>query len=108
VPVAENCCLVLTGSEDAAGETVRPVRLLLALVTATVALDFIVPDVAVTVTMPFARAIALPAATDTTLVSDEVHCADVVRSFELPSLYFPVAVNCWLPPVASELAPGEI
>ena len=35
-----------------------------------------------------------------TLVSDEVHVADAVRSIVLLSAYVPTAVNCWLVPEA--------
>jgi len=41
-----------------------------------------------------------------TFESDDPHCAELVRSFELPSEYLPVAVNCSVPLAATEALPG--
>src|SRR5438105_767813 len=38
--------------------------------------------------------------------SDVFHCAVEVRSLLLPSLYLPIAVNCWTAPGATLTAPG--
>ncbi|HLX76013.1 MAG TPA: hypothetical protein VKR26_14805 [Terriglobales bacterium] len=43
-----------------------------------------------------------------TLESELFHCADAVRSLLLPSLYFPVAVNCRVAPGATLAFPGVI
>jgi hypothetical protein len=65
----------------------------------------IVPDVAVMVVVPVLTAVAnplLPAALlmVATPVADELQLTVVVRFWKVPSLNDPVAVNCWVPPVA--------
>jgi len=47
-----------------------------------------------------------PLLTVATPVADEDHWAVLVRFCVLPLLYFPVAVNCWLLPAATEGAVG--
>jgi hypothetical protein len=50
--------------------------------------------VPVIVAAPFFRPLANPvASTEAMPVFDEVHCADAVTSFVVPSEYFAVAVN---------------
>jgi hypothetical protein len=59
------------------------------------ALDCWVPDFAVMVTVPEVDPVAMPPELIlATLESDELHCAVLVMSFELPSEYLAVAVNC--------------
>ena len=92
VPVAMNCWLVcgaivmvagVTAIETSAGVTVSenvPVTLL---------------DVAVIEHLPAAFAVSIPELeTVATELSDEFHCAELVRSCELLSLNVPVAVIC--------------
>ena len=58
-------------------------------------LPLIVPEVAVIVTPPKARAVAWPPATiEATVLSDELQVAVPVRSSVEPSVKVPVAVNC--------------
>ena len=40
------------------------------------------------------------------LLLDELHVTVEVKFFELPSLYFPVAVSCWMAPMPSEVIAG--
>jgi len=47
-----------------------------------------------------------PLLTVATPVADEDHWAVLVRFCVLPLLYFPVAVNCWLFPAATEAVAG--
>jgi hypothetical protein len=64
-------------------------------VTSRVAVPLIVPDEAVTVVVPTPTPVARPpVVTEATLVFAELHCTEVVILLELPSLNFPVAVNC--------------
>ena len=60
--------------------------------------------------------VVVPAASDVTrpveltvavTVDDELHVATLVRSALLPSLYLPVAVNCWLVFTGMEDAAGD-
>jgi len=51
--------------------------------------------------------VAMPALeTVAALVFDELQVAELVRSLLLPSLYLPVAVNCWASPAGIEGEPG--
>ena len=77
-----------------------------ALVTCKVAEAENFPEVALTMTVPAPTAVTLPPATLATLESDVFHCADAVRSLLLPSLYLPIAVNCWTAPGATLALPG--
>ena len=45
---------------------------------------------------PLARPPVLIVATE---VAVELHCTDCVMSCVLPSLYVPIAVNCWFCPI---------
>lgn len=87
--------MVLTGTEVATGDRVMPVKFVPALVIFKVALPCMDPNCAVTVTTPTTTPVANPALlTEATLVSEELQSTELVRSFELPSEYLPVAVNC--------------
>ena len=81
-------------------------RLVAALFTFKVAEAENFPEVAVTMTVPAPTPVTLPPATLATLESDVFHCAEAVRSLLLPSLYLPVAVNCWTAPGATLAFPG--
>ena len=79
-----------------------------ALLTVTEAVAAMVPEVAVTVDVPGARASPSPfASTVSTLVALEDHCTDV-STCVLPSSKLPVAVNCCSVPAAIEMAAGAI
>ena len=57
-----------------------------ALLTLSVAVACRDPDCAVTVTTPNVTAVAIPVPlTDATLESDELHCAELVKSLLVPS-----------------------
>lgn len=92
VPVAVNCWFVAGAIETVAGVTAMETR---EMVTIRVALLLTLPDVAVMVVEPTALPVASPLlAIVATLVSDELHVTELVKSLLLPSLYWPVAVNC--------------
>src|SRR6185369_1385086 len=60
------------------------------------------PEVALMVVVPVATPVARPwlplvLLIVATPVSDDAHVTEVVRSWVLPSLKVPVAVNCWVP-----------
>lgn len=58
--------------------------------------------------VPAASEVTRPAElTVAVTVDDELHVATLVRSAVLPSLYLPVAVNCWLVFTGMEDAAGD-
>jgi hypothetical protein len=96
VPVAVTCWLVFTGIDDAAGEIAIETKFAAAAVTVKFALDCLVPElalyVAVIATVPDADPVATPAAVTLAIFeSEELHCAELVTSCELPSDNFAVA-----------------
>jgi len=72
-------------------------------VTVSTVVPVIVPEVAVMVVVPTATAVAKPA---TLMVATagvaESQLAVEVRFLVLPSLYVPVALNCWVVPAVME------
>jgi len=77
-----------------------------AAVTVRVVLPLTPDTVAVIVADPGALPVAIPVLeTVAVLVFDELQLAELVRFWLLPSLYLPVAVNCWVSPAAIE---GEL
>jgi hypothetical protein len=65
------------------------------------------PEVAVTLGLPIATAVASPELLIVaTVVLDELQVAEAVKSCLLPSLNVPVAVNCWVVPVVIDGFPG--
>lgn len=81
------------GMDAPAGDTAIEART--AEVTVRVAVPLTLESVAVMVADPGALLVAIPVLeTVAALVFDELHEAELVRSFEVPSLYLPVAVNC--------------
>jgi hypothetical protein len=65
------------------------------------------PAVAVIVAAPTPPPVATPlVAIAATIVADELQLTPFVTSCLLPSLYVPVATNCWLVPFAIEALPG--
>lgn len=84
--MAVNCWLVWTGTEAASGDRVSDTRLAAAAVILSVALDCCVPDVAVRVTVPAFEPTAMPAELMlATVESEEIHCTELVTSFEVES-----------------------
>jgi hypothetical protein len=103
VPVAVNCRVVPFAIEVLAGVTAMEtsvgvtVRLVEPLIDPKVALMFVLPAV---------TAVARPALMVATVVLVEVQDTVLVRFCVLPSLYVPVAVNCWVVPLAIEVLAG--
>src|SRR5262245_65472924 len=65
------------------------------------------PSVAVMVVVPTAMLLARPRLPEVLLTTatdgfEELHVTEVVRSWVVPLLYVPMAVNCWLVPSAME------
>ncbi len=81
-----NCWLVLIGTEAARGDKVIDTKFDAAAVILRVALDCCVPDLAVMVTVPEFDPTAMPEELMlATLESEEIHCVELVMSFELES-----------------------
>lgn len=95
VPVAVNCCNVPSGIDGDAGVTA--IEFAVAFVTVRVALEKMLPTVAVMAELPAAMPIASPGAPFTlmpaTATFPELHCTAPVMFWVLPSLKVPVAVN---------------
>lgn len=104
VPVAVYCSVFPAATDAVAGVTAIDVRT--GGVTVSVAVPLIFPEVAVIVAVPCATPVAKPVAlfTVATDVAEEVQVA--VRLFWLPSLYVPVAANCWVSPAATDAVAG--
>jgi hypothetical protein len=65
------------------------------------------PEVAVMVAVPTPVPVANPLlAMVATVAEDELQVTELVRVCVLPSLYVPVAANCWLAPLAIDALPG--
>ena len=75
--------------------------------TLTVADPLIDPEAAVMVALPMPLPVLSPVLTIlATLVADELQLTLLVRSCVPPSLYVPIAVNCWFVPFAIEAVAG--
>jgi hypothetical protein len=99
VPVATNCLVVPLALVGLAGVTERDKSV--AGLTVSVVEPDIVPDVTVIVVVPAATDVAKhPALTDATPVLDELGITCVVRSCVVLSENVPVAMNCWVVPMA--------
>jgi hypothetical protein len=98
--------MVLPNAMDAlVGETAIETRA--AGVTVRDALPLTPDDAALMFAEPTATLVAMPVLEMVaTLVFDEVQVAELVKFLVLPSLYLPVAVNCWPAPAATEGVPG--
>ena len=99
VPEAVNCLVFPSGTLGLAG--VRDIEDRVAGVTVMLVFFAILPEVAVMVAVPAARAVASPPVlTVATEVLDEAQVTRVVISWVVPSEYAPEAVNClgWLGP----------
>lgn len=65
------------------------------------------PEVAVMVVVPSAALDARPVLLmGATVAIEEVQAAVLLRSLVVPSLYVPVALNCWVAPRGIEALPG--
>ena len=105
VPNAVNWAVVPKGMDVAEDETASEAKA--AAVTLRVVLPLMPEYEAVMVVEPAVFVVAMPVfETVAALVFDELQVADLVRSLLLPSLYLPVAVNCWPSPAATEGVPG--
>src|SRR5205807_2059350 len=77
--------------------------------TSSVAEAVIEPALAVMAAVPMPAPMANPVPPMVaTAIDDELQLTALVRSCRLPSLYVPVAVNCWLVPLAIEPPAGLI
>jgi hypothetical protein len=65
------------------------------------------PELAVIMLAPTVTPVTIPfVPTNATPVLEDVHCTEVVRLLELPSLNLAVAVNCWLDPTPIDVEAG--
>jgi len=98
-PVAVNCCFELTEMLGLTGVTT--IACSVALITVSVVLPVMAPNLAVIVEEPRLTPVARPEEFDallitTTAVFEELHVTCSVRSCTEVSENIPVAVNCWL------------
>jgi hypothetical protein len=102
-PVAVNCSVVPAAIDGFAGVTVIEFNTTTAALTVKVVEPVTVPKVALISDDPAFRDVANPPLLIVATVrSAEVHVTDVVSVCVLPSLKFPVAVNCWVAPAVIE------
>jgi hypothetical protein len=95
VPVALNCSVAPRETTGSAG--VIAMDFIVSEVTVKVVEPEMFPDVAVIVVVPWATAVARPAALIVaTPVLEDFHVTVAFRFWVLPSEYVPVAVNCWV------------
>jgi hypothetical protein len=104
VPVATRGSVVPMANDALAGVTAMETST--ACPTFSVAVPLTKPDVAVMTAVPTPSPLATPPPAMLATVEDEVQVTELVRSCALPSLYVPVAVNCWLVPLAIDALPG--
>ena len=103
VPVAVNCCVVPFAMVGSAGVTSMDTSV--AAVTVSVVEPEIASEVAVIVVGPAVLALARPSVPRTfeivaTASSDDDQVTAAVRSWVEESVYVPIAVNCWVVPLA--------
>src|ERR1700733_12704487 len=99
VPVAVNCWVAPLAIDGFTGVTAIDCRV--AAVTVRVVEPLIAPDVAVMVEVPTAAALARPPVLIVAMVVvPEVQVTVDVKFCVVPSLNIPVAVNCWVAPLA--------
>jgi len=99
VPVAANCCVVPSANDGFTGLTANDTSI--GCPTLRLAVAVMDPDVAVMVAPPMPAPAANPLAPIVaTVVADELQLTALVTSCVLPSVYVPVAANCWLVPFA--------
>ena len=101
VPVAVNCCVPPAATDGFTGVTA--IELSVAAVTVSVVEPVTLPLVALIVEVPAFNALARPEALIVAVVVlEDAHVTVVVRFCVVPSLYVPVAVNCCVPPAATD------
>jgi hypothetical protein len=101
VPVTANCWLAPLAIEALPGLTDNDTTT--GAVTATFAEPVTEPEVAVIVVVPGVTLVAYPAVPIVaTAETDDAQLADCVRSWVLPSVYVPVAVNCCFSPAGTD------
>jgi hypothetical protein len=101
-----NCWLTPFGNERLSGVTEMLTRA--ARLTESVADPEIEPDFAVIVVVPRVTLTATPLAPIVATAGvEEIHDTEVVMTLVLPSVYVPVAMNCWEVPRAIEAEAGE-
>jgi len=109
VPVAVNCCTVPSGMDAFTGVTAIETKV--ALVTVKMALEEMLPELAVIVELPADNPIASPGTPFTLMLATErfpdVHCTDPVTFCVLPSVKVPIAVNCRVVLCAIDALAGE-
>jgi len=105
VPVAANCCVVPSGIVEVGG--VMAIETSAAAVTVNSIELLTPPELAVTVVVPIPLLCASPAVLIVAVaVVSEDHVAELVRSFVVPSVNVPVAVNCCVVPRAIDGVAG--
>jgi hypothetical protein len=105
VPVAVNCSVSPLAIEGFVGVTLMEASV--AAVTVRVVVPVTLPETALMVADPAPTPEARPAAVIVaTPVFVELQVAEVVRFWVVPSLKVPVAVNCWVNPLAIEWLAG--
>jgi hypothetical protein len=96
-PIAVNCWVWPSGTEGLAGVTLMETKA--AAVTVSVVLPEAPPETALIVVEPAPPLLAKPAMLMVaTVVTEELHVTEEVRFCVLPSVYVPVAANCWVLP----------
>lgn len=101
-----NCSATPAATEGFAG--VSPSETRAGAATLRVLVPLTDPNVAVIAAVPGVLLVASPAWEKVTLGLEELQVADVVRSLLVPSLYLPMAVNCWAWPAGIVELSGEI
>jgi phosphosulfolactate phosphohydrolase-like enzyme len=106
-PVAVKGCLAPAFTDVEDGLTTTEVKLAVGLLTVRFALPCMFEAVAVMVATPAVTPLATPVASmDATAALEDFHCADVVRSFVVPSEKCPVAVKGCLAPALTDVEDG--
>ena len=98
-----------TGKEAFAG--VIAIETSAAAVTVSVVAPVIVPEVALIVAAPVPALVARPCVPATLLMlamprAEVLQITELVKFCWLPSVYVPVAVNCWVRPVGTDIFDG--
>jgi hypothetical protein len=108
VAVALNCCVEPTETLAVVGDTAIDFTVLVGIATVRVAVSLTPLSRAFTVVEPEASAVARPLGfTVATAASAIVQVAVELMLAVEPSLYFPVAVNCCVPPIARLVLDGD-
>jgi hypothetical protein len=104
-PMAENCSVAPAAMEGPAGDTPKDTRT--GGPTVTPVEPVMLPEAALMFAVPTARAFAIPAVLIETVVGElELQVTADVMSCEVPSLYWPDALYCWVVPSGSDWLVG--